>query len=321
MRTIDNRVKGWLAGGAGSLLVAIALVAISGGSEPSAVTARPRPVTASPQSLISPPLPTAATGPSLSPPRHPPVRENFASALTLVLQQGDEINDDRAVFEIGYRWVTVDPAAALDFVQRLPFDNTLLLVALTNEWARHDPAAAAAWGARLPEGAGRARVLPSLVATWAENDPAGATRFASDLPLGQVRNDAVVAAISGWAQSDPSAALSWAHQCLAGAQQELACTHAVFAWSRRDPVSAAQWLRSMPDSRAWDAATSALSGAIVERYPALALSLAADISDRGMRNQRIENVARRWLAADRATAEDALIHSDLPVALVSRLLQ
>jgi len=52
-----------------------------------------------------------------------------------------------------------------------------------------------------------------------------------------------------------------------------------------------------------------------------ALSLAADISDPEIRSLRIENVARRWLQHEPAAAETALIHSDLPAALVSRLLR
>lgn len=321
MRAIAYGVKGWMAVVVGSLLVVIALVAIRGQRESSKLTLGPPHVTGAPRNTARAAPPSVATEPARPAQNSSPLRENFGSALMLALQQGDESNDDRAMFEIGYRWVMINPAAALDFVRGLPSDHTRLLVALANEWARHDPSSAAAWAAALPEEARQARLLPGLVATWAENQPADATRFASELPPGQVRNDAITAAVSGWAQRDPPAALFWVHQCLNGAQQELACTQAVFTWSQRDPVAAAEWLRSMPDSRAWDAATSALSGAIVERYPALALSLAAGISDEAMRNQRIENVTRRWLEADRAAAECALLHSDLPASLVSRVLQ
>jgi hypothetical protein len=95
----------------------------------------------------------------------------------------------------------------------------------------------------------------------------------------------------------------------------------MFAWSQHNPVAAAEWLRSMPDGRTWDSAASVLSGSLVDRYPALALSLAGNIADPGLRDERIENVARRWLAADRAAAQEALICSDLPVGVVSRLLR
>ena len=88
-----------------------------------------------------------------------------------------------------------------------------------------------------------------------------------------------------------------------------------------DHVAAAEWLRLMPDGRTWDSATSVLSGSLVDRYPALALSLAGHIADPGLRDQRLENVARRWLVADRAAAQEALICSDLPIGVVSRLLR
>lgn len=241
--------------------------------------------------------------------------------MNIAVQDAEELNDDRGVFALGYRWVAVDPEAALDFVLKMPADNTLLLVALVDEWARRDPASAAQWATRLPEGARRTRVLPSLVAVWAESAPANALRFASSLPPGDAKNDAIASAVSGWARQDPRAVLDWARQSLQGAQQEQAYTQAVFAWSQRDAVAAAEWLRAMPDGRTWDSAASVLSGALVDRHPALAFSLAGNIADPGMRSQRIENVARRWLVADRVAAENALIDSDLPEAVVSRLIR
>jgi hypothetical protein len=237
------------------------------------------------------------------------------------MQDGEKRNDDRDVFALGYRWIAVDPEAALAFVLKMPGDNSLLLVALVAEWARHDPSSAARWTTQLPESPQRTRVLPSLVAAWAESDPTNALRFASGLPLDGVRNDAILSAVSGWARLDPPAVLDWARQSLQGTQQEQAYTQAIFAWSQRDPVGAAEWLRSMPDGRTWDSATRVLSGSLVDRYPALALSLAWNIADPDIRNQQIENVARRWLAADRVAAENALIDSDLPEAVVSRLVR
>jgi hypothetical protein len=237
------------------------------------------------------------------------------------LQHAEELTNQTEVFELGYRWVAVDPEAALRFVRNLPFDNTLLLVALTDEWTRRDPSAAAAWAIQLPEEAGRTRVLASLMAVWAEKAPVDATRFAIDLTPAAVQNEAIVSAVSGWARQDPRAALEWAGQLPSGKLQDQVYSQAAFTWGQQDPVSAAEWLRSKPDGRAWDAAASALCGALVEPHPALALSLASSISDEVVRNQRLENVGRRWLAADRAAAENALIQSDLPTAFVARLLQ
>ena len=321
MQSDPSRTKRWLAGTAGVLAVAIGLAILGiGAKPPNAVTSLPvtdsRPNTAA-SSLASASL-TARDSPSET---GAAPTGNFAAAMKAALQNGEDLNDDRGAFELGYRWVAVEPEAALAFVLNLPFDHTLLLVALVDEWARRDPVSASTWAARLPEGPQRQRVLPSLVAAWSETAPADAARFASNLPPGDVKNEAIVAATSGWAQQDPRAVLTWAQQFLQGTQQEQIYTQAVFAWSRHDPVAAAGWLRSMPEGKAWDVSTSALSGALVERYPALALSLAENISDENLRHQRIENIARRWLEADRAAAEHALIHSDLPTAWVSRWLR
>lgn len=312
-------MKKWFASAGGALAMAIAAF-IADGRKQQPPTA-PAPLTAPPSAPAHSILSTSEAECPTAPEIHRPPAEDFVSAIKLTEQNGEKGNDDRRVFELGYRWVAVEPEAALAYVLNMPHDNTLLLVALVDEWTRRDPISAAMWASRLPEGLYRQRVLPSLVATWAESAPTDAVRFARDLPPGNPKDEAIIAAVSGWARQDPPAVLSWVRQFLQGKQQEQANIQAVFAWSQSDPVAAAEWLRSMPDGRTWDSATSVLSGSLVDRYPALALSLATDISDEDLRNQRIENIARRWLDADRASAENALIHSDLPAAFVSRLLR
>jgi hypothetical protein len=130
-----------------------------------------------------------------------------------------------------------------------------------------------------------------------------------------------VTAISGWAQQDPRAALKWAHQFPPGVLREQLYTQTLFAWSQRDSASAAEWLLTMPNIPGRDAAASALSGSLVEHHPSLALALAQEIADETIRAERIENIGRRWLEADRTTAESALVDSDLPASTVARLLR
>jgi len=314
-----SSLKGWLAGAAAALGLAIALYIGAGRTPPPAAIAPP-------SSAAS--LPERTTAPLASAPARAPLPEShyrpagdFAAAMQAAIQSEEERNDDRELFAIGYRWIATAPEAALDFVLNLPDDHTSLLVALVDEWTRRDPVSAAQWITRLPDGTRRTRVLPSMVAAWAESAPADALRFATSLPFDEVRKSAIVSAASGWAQQDPPAVLAWSRQALQGAEQEQVNTQAVFAWSQHDAVAVAEWLRQMPAGPAWDSVTNVLAGALVDRYPALALSLAGNIADPKLRDERIENVARRWLASDRAAAEEALIRSDLPVEAVSRLLR
>lgn len=308
MHVADNRMGWWCVAGLVSLTVALSVLFRHGPSRQRAPTndrsivERPRTVARSPAGAN----PRAQGGGQESP--HGPERD-FAAAMRAAMQRGDELNDEREVFELGYRWVATDPESALGFVQELPFDNTLLLVALGGEWARRDPLAAATWAARLPDSASRTRVLVSMVAVWAEAEPVEATRFAARLAPAAVQTEAIVSAISGWARLDPPAALEWAGQLAEGKLRDQIYTQAAFTWGQRDPVSAAEWVLSMPGGRAWDSAASALCGVLVERHPALALSLAAEISDHSLRRQRIENVGKRWLDSDRAAAEKALLHA------------
>ena len=73
-------------------------------------------------------------------------------------------------------WSDEDPAAAADYVTRLPgSEHTLhLLRDLSHRWAESDRGSALEWSMALEDPALRMRAIRGVASSWAEHDPAGA---------------------------------------------------------------------------------------------------------------------------------------------------
>ena len=245
---------------------------------------------------------------------------NFDAALVWTGGLPDGSLRERMLLHLAPHWIERNPGQALAYAQSLPAEYSQLLTVLTSQWVARDPQAAAGWAVQLPEGPQRTTTISSLVAAWAQEAPVEALRFACSLPPGEAGNGAITSAVSGWANRDPLGAMQWVSQLPLETLRDEAITQAMAAWIRRDAASAAEWLAGMPEIPGRDAAVSCFSGSIVDRYPAVALIFAQTITSEPVRIERIENVARRWLAADEKGASAAIARSDLPRAMIMRLL-
>ena len=244
----------------------------------------------------------------------------YDEALSWARDRADGSVKERALIHLSYRWLETDPRQAMEYAWKLQSATHQLVTTLASEWARRDPQAAAGWAAQLPEGPPRAQVIASLTAAWAESSPRDAAVFAASLPAGETQTEAMVSAISGWARLDPPQAVQWAMLFPESGMRELAFTHVVPAWGERDAASAAEWLVQMPDGPGKDAAFDAFSGAMVDRYPSIALTFAQSISDNLVRRARSDFVARRWLAASPEAAMIGLRQAKLPDDVLARLI-
>jgi hypothetical protein len=247
-------------------------------------------------------------------------QSDFNRALSWARELADGETRSRALLHLCSRWAECDPVAAAGYLESQSSAGVPLLCAFVSRWAAREPQAAAAWAVRLPDEAQRASAIASLAAVWAETAPVDAARFAVALADPRAQTEAVAAVASEWARRDPGAAAEWSAGLPAAVLREQAFTQVLFAWGRSDAATAAEWLLARPGGPERDAAMSALSGSMFDRHPAIALVLAEEISSPPLRLQRIENIARRWLAGDAQNAAAALIASSAPVELVAELL-
>ena len=86
------------------------------------------------------------------------------------------------------------------------------------------------------------------------------------------------------------------------------------------PTAAGQWLQTLPAGASREAAVQAYVSQLAYSSPELAAPWAETLTDENLRNNQIENVARRWLETDRPAAEAWLAKVNLPDDRKQRLL-
>lgn len=144
-------------------------------------------------------------------------------------------------------------AEAKQIIETLPVasaqDREALDNFLAGQWARYQPAEAAAWIATLPAGPARDEAITNLGESWSDTDPAAAAQFALELPAGQVRQTNLRQAITKWLITDPDQARSWVVNT--GAHEDF--DQAVVSIStetnlmNREPARALRWAETIFD--------------------------------------------------------------------------
>jgi len=189
-----------------------------------------------------------------------------------------EPQEARAMAQVAIRGMTYDGNfdAARQFVASVPLsspeEQVTLVSSLAEQWARHDPEQAMAWGRALPEGPARNQALASLGDAWAEADPARAATFADQLPSGQPR--------------------------------QMALQQAVNHWNLSDPTAVNEWMSHAPASPDFDQAVAALATqpGMMQQHAEQSLGWATAIADPSLRLSTMRDVVSDWAVRDRAAA-------------------
>jgi len=117
-----------------------------------------------------------------------------------------------------------------------------VLVGIVQRWTQKDPATAAAWVARFPEGALRSAAVENLVKLWVpQND---AATWLDALPPGASRDSGLRAYAEQIAPAHPREAATWAAAIANPQMQAAQLERSIRAWKESDPSSATQWLRT-----------------------------------------------------------------------------
>jgi hypothetical protein len=119
-------------------------------------------------------------------------------------------------------------------------------------WALHDPNAAAAWVARLPEN-DQPAAFQGIVQSYAWNDEVAATQWVESMPNGPLRDAAISGLIPSLIQSDLSAAVAWIQDIRSVPEREKQLTSLAKTLTKDDPEMIAQVLQGnllAPENRA-----------------------------------------------------------------------
>ena len=148
-------------------------------------------------------------------------------------------------------WAELDPAAAIEFAggnMRIHGRSTLpaeLFIA----WLDRNASEAMRWSERLPAGALRSQLLPTVISLLAQEQPIEALRMAGELS-GDHRRAALSTLFSEWTARHPRAAASAALQLADEREQNLALRQVLGKWMDRDMSAAIAWAKELPPAPA-----------------------------------------------------------------------
>ena len=212
--------------------------------------------------------------------------------------------DYNARSRVAYAWGTLDPAAALEWVEKEKgkefVDVESLYDKVVTGWCDRDLESAAAYVQQHLDNSAASAAASTVASTMFEHDAEAATNWLSRLPEGNARTNAESTITYTWAEKDPAAAAQWLATLPKNEQENLVRTIAN-NWVESNWPEASRWLGTLTG----DVRDSAVSAA-TEREgaaPSESLSLALSINDNETRTNVIQRVVRQWAAGDRPAAE------------------
>ena len=232
-------------------------------------------------------------------------RDNPAAAgrFLEMLEPGAQRNE--AAAKLCAKWGETDPHAALDWFFRngQPGKGLSELAQPIGNWISEAPQAAIGWAENLPSPEARDTALGAVVTqlSWADLPQARAL-FGRLSPEAQGHSAAAVA--DNMFRGDPIQARQWAEGLPAGAAQSAALNKVATNWAGKNEADAAQWLNTLAPGAGRDSAISGFCETVFEgkEDPATALTWALSISDEMDRDDRLTDLAHRWMWSDRKAA-------------------
>ncbi|MES2709026.1 MAG: hypothetical protein V4726_20690 [Verrucomicrobiota bacterium] len=190
----------------------------------------------------------------------------------------------------------------------------------SEEMRKNGPAAAAAWGESLPEGAIKGSALDEIAGEYARRDPAAASAWAAKFASTEHGARVVEEIGEQWAGRDPKAAMAWLDTLQEGPSRSEGTFSALREWTQRDPMAASQYLSSMPNSTAKDSAVGGFVRTLAREDPESAVIWAKTISDPQSRNQTLTRTGQAWFRRDPVSAGNWLQTSNVPPAVRDAIL-
>ena len=202
-------------------------------------------------------------------------------------------------------------ALSEDTTSDLRYKNRLLGEVIETQIRDGGVADAQATIALLPDGATKESLQRELITEWAKFDPASAASYVEGLGS-EATTNMKTALISEWAEYDPAAAAAWLGNL---STDDPAYGHAsaqiTREWTRYDLTASSEWLNSLPASPELDRAVATYTFRAAQEDPSTAMSWAESITNDGMRNRMMQQVAANWKNDDPETFNTYLDNSDL----------
>ena len=224
---------------------------------------------------------------------NPQLGADWASKLPASLFQ------KQALQSILSKWTDQFPRESAEWIAKHPLLGDLKpLVAA--QWAKSDPAAAAAWAFSLPDSQNREIAALEVTGAWAAADPQEALAWI-DKNSGSKRNSLQIQAVETWAADDPAAALAWANSQPESSKLSEAVMN---RWAETNTKGFISWAEKLPSAKKTDTIRSIEALNLSDTEPETALQSAVSITDSSLRIESIERVLTAWKRNDQAGAEN-----------------
>jgi hypothetical protein len=171
-------------------------------------------------------------------------------------------------------------------------DRSYALRALAEQWAKMDPAAAAAWGDSLSDGQDKGGFISMVFSVWANSDPSGAMSAVEKMTDPAAQKTALMQVLSN-PKIDTADALSVAEQLPDAGAQKAALGAIIGNWLQNDPPGAISYLEAMPDGSARDRLLQNISMGASGNYETLS-KMVEQIPAGPMQNAVLSNLLRGW---------------------------
>lgn len=176
----------------------------------------------------------------------PDAKVAMREALDQALKEPEPAAKQRALEQIAWDAIDVDPAMARDAFEGLEPDSEAsrkLVAHFAGRLADTDPEQAIEWAQGLEQPQERAEAFGRISVVIAAKDPArGAALAMEEMPAGISRDRAVVLVMQRWAQAAPGAAADWIVGLPAGAARSAGLREIIARWPVSDAGGLTAWI-------------------------------------------------------------------------------
>jgi hypothetical protein len=283
---------------------------------------------------------------------------DFEAALGTILQSTNGNGQMRNGREFNYllqKWSTIDPKAALAFVQGIENGGARMggMNAVLQAWTKRNPQEAVAWAkanGATPENGNPA--LMSVIGQLAKTDAMQALQLTQTENAGNMRwvaggvvnqlisqrgeeaaRDAVMTVadeglrnsmlrqLAGKvAGTDPQKAVGWVTSMPDGEVKSAALADVIGQWVQKDAQAAAMYMTKLPVGEATDAPRARFARSITKIDPAAAADWASSISNSETRMESLSAVVGNWMQTDSDAAKQWVENSQFPARTKKQIL-
>jgi hypothetical protein len=205
----------------------------------------------------------------------------------------------QALQSILSKWTDQFPGESAEWIAKHPLlDDLKPLVAA--QWAKSNPAAAAAWAFSLPDSQNREIAALEVTGAWAAADPQEALAWINK-NSGSQKNSLRIQAVETWAADDPAAALAWANNQPESSKLSEAVMN---RWAETNTKGFISWAEKLPSAQKTDTIRSIEALNLIDTEPETAIQSAVSITDSSLRMESIERVLTAWKRSDQAGAQN-----------------